>query len=95
MVGDHDLGVPNSGLHLKAPETLLKARLLSRKEAFEILETTNDQEGNIWFVTVTLNREDRRGNDTEVTIEGFRTFTKSLRNRWIGIRRRKNCVNSP
>lgn len=71
MVEDHDLAVPDSGLHLKAPETPLKARLLSRKEAFEILETTNDREGNIWFVTVTLNREDRRGTDTEVTIEGF------------------------
>lgn len=71
MVGDNDLGVPDSGLFLKTPETLLKARLLSRKDAFEILETTDNQKGNIWFVTVTLNRENRRGNDTEVTIEGF------------------------
>lgn len=71
MVVDNDLGVPEAALHRQAQETPFKARQLSRKEIFEVLETTDNQEGNIWFVTVTLNREDRRGNDTEVTIEGF------------------------
>lgn len=79
MVVDNDLGVPEAALHRQAQETPFKARQLSRKEIFEVLETADGQRGNIWFVTITLNREDRKATDTAVTIEGFPDIYEKLK----------------
>ena len=71
MVSDNDLGVSEAGLHRQPAATPLKASEVFRKATFKVLESADGQRGNIWFVTVTLNREERNQPCTEVTVEGF------------------------
>lgn len=71
MVSDNDLGVPEAGLHRQPAATPLKASEVFRKATFKVLESADGRHGNIWFVTVTLTREERNQPCTEVTVEGF------------------------
>lgn len=71
MVSDNDLGVPEAGLHRQPATTPLKACEVFRRATFKVLESADGRHGNIWFVTVTLTREERNQPCTEVTVEGF------------------------
>ena len=79
MVSDNDLGVPEAGLHRQPATTPLKACEVFRRATFKVLESADGRHGNIWFVTVTLNREDRKATDTAVTIEGFPDIYEKLK----------------
>lgn len=71
MVSDNDLSVPEAALHRQPAAMPMKACEVFRRATFKVMESADGQHGNIWFITVTLNRKERNQPCTEVTVEGF------------------------